>query len=764
MKKLIVYLFAVAGLSAAVYPAETPKFSFSDEGGFKKAAAPTPWTKITRQGFGMTVIMSNEMILGNQATNDLNAIGLDYPAGTRTEHLFGGGPVIGGIWNGQRRVTAAYWEGTQEFKPEIRDSARDRLWIAVASDTLYDPNRPGYYKQGMSRKLVDDDNDGKVDEDDLDGLDNDGNWNILTDDIGADGIPDSLEVGCQGPYDPVSNPDPAFDNYAPSKFDICHQNPDGSTPRKDNKDKYTEKNGIPDHGEPHVDEDYGAVSDHDIYCAATDTFKTPSIGSLLPLGVKLWEKSYAWQGKTYEAILPFEYNFINVGRTTITNVYLGWTADPDVGPVADGSYATSNYSGYIPELHTAYVHNPVARGATPFAITFTGASRPLDSLRFVYQWYPGGSPITGDSLQYSWMDCSAFSGNCILPNQSPSTLQDMRLFLFCGPFGDLAPGDTVRLSTALVSGTGIDAGANPMTENAKTAIRIYSTGFRQPVQPISPCLEIVPGFKKFTLKWGRTALCQNGRPSADPAAIWDDSNRVAESFPPDHWRRVNPPPGHTRGGRIFEGYRLYRSEDPSGIPSSFTLLKQFDLDDEFSYNTGIDSVFVDSNLVRGKRYWYSVTSFGIGDRTIITSTSQSGAVRYDTLYTAESESPVEANAQSVDLTFSVSDKSGDVLVVPNPYRSDIDYTLESGGWEGRSRDWNENNRKVKFIHLPPKCTIRIFTLAGDLVTTLEHDDPVRGEIDWNLVSDSNRALASGVYIFSVESDFGQQIGKFVLIR
>ena len=328
----------------------------------------------------------------------------------------------------------------------------------------------------------------------------------------------------------------------------------------------------------------------------------------------------------------------------------------------------------------------------------------------------------------------------------------------------MEPGDTVKMSIALVSGNGIDAGVNPMSDNAKTAIKLYTGGFRQPTQPISPCLEVIPGFKKISLKWGRNALCSNGRPGADPMSVWDDSNKVAESLPPDHWRRINPPQGHTRGGRIFEGYRLYRSEDPAGTSNSFTLLKQFDLDDEFSFNTGLDTMFVDSNLVRGKRYWYSVTSFGIRDRTIITSSPSPGVFQYDTLYTAETESPIEANAQGVDLSFSVSDNLGDVLVVPNPYRSDYDYTTESGGWEGRARDWTENNRKVKFIHLPPKCTIRVFTLAGDLVATLQHDDPVRGELDWNLVSDSNRALASGVYVFSVESDFGQQIGKFVLIR
>src|SRR5207244_1698809 len=113
----------------------------------------------------------------------------------------------------------------------------------------------------------------------LDGYDNDGDWNPMTDDVGADGIPDSLEVGCRGPYDPIKNPDPAYDDYQPNnslpvKFDSCHRDPStGSYPRMNDKDKYTERNGIPDHGEPHVDEDYGAVSESDIYISYKDVFQ-----------------------------------------------------------------------------------------------------------------------------------------------------------------------------------------------------------------------------------------------------------------------------------------------------------------------------------------------------------------------------------------------------------------------------------------------------------------------------------------------------------
>jgi hypothetical protein len=159
-----------------------------------------------------------------------------------------------------------------------------------------------------------------------------------------------------------------------------------------------------------------------------------------------------------------------------------------------------------------------------------------------------------------------------------------------------------------------------------------------------------------------------------------------------------------------------------------------------------------------------VTSFSIPNRAISVNEISPGTFTNDTLYSPSAESPFGLNMTSLDLTFSPSQKLGQVLVVPNPYRVDHDYTYENGGWEGRSQDWTEGNRKVKFIHLPTKCTVRVFTLAGDLVVTLNHDDPVKGELDWDLLSGSNRALASGVYIFSVESDFGREVGKFVLIR
>ena len=749
--------------------------AFSRNGAFSPNKTVISWAKHYRQGCNMKVWLSNQLPMGLAAWDFLgppdqcasDGIGWDYPVGACVDHLAGGGPWIGGIVNGVRRVSEGYNPFFSEFYPDRKDTARDRIWRTSVLDTLYDLNfdPPKFLKQTVNRRRYDDDHDGKIDEDDLDGADNDGDWNPLTDDVGADGIPDSLEVSCDGrTYDPVTNPDPAYDNYDPGGRDLCHPLPNGSYPYKNDRDHFTEKNGLPGHGEPHVDEDYAAISENDIYITATDTSTSVASSSgHVPMGMKIIQHSYSWCGSFAEAILPMDYWFVNIGRNVIKDVYVGFYMDMDVGPTNVPEFWTHDYAGYFPDLRTAYIHNNRDRGGTPSAFMVLGTPRPLDSLTYTMRWYSFAdeTPGTDDSMLYSWMSCEHFGyHDCIRADGSPTTPLDAAFLFAFGPFPVMRPGDSLKITIALVSGEAMDIGPNNLKDNAQNALKLYKRGYAPSVTPPSPPLRITEGFKKVTLEWGHHVCTA----CPDPAEAWDDSSRLAQADPV---RSADPPPGHTSGGRIFEGYRLYRSEDPADDPpvKSFTLMKQWDLPgDRFEYNTGIDSVYVDTNLVRGKRYWYAVTAFGLPDMAVLDIPDSSGHVRYDTLYTENTESYVKFNARHVDLAFSISRKLNEVLVVPNPYRVDRDYTFESGGWEGRARDWNENRRLLKFIHLPAKCTIRVFSLAGDLVTTISHDDPVRGEESWNLLSDSNRALASGVYVFTVESDLGRQIGKFVLIR
>ena len=77
--------------------------------------------------------------------------------------------------------------------------------------------------------------------------------------------------------------------------------------------------------------------------------------------------------------------------------------------------------------------------------------------------------------------------------------------------------------------------------------------------------------------------------------------------------------------------------------------------------------------------------------------------------------------------------------------------------------------RVSFANLPAAHnTIKIFTLDGDLVQTIDQDGTTGyGEASWNLVSRNGQEVVSGIYLFSVQSDdkrFDDFIGKFVIIR
>ncbi len=95
----------------------------------------------------------------------------------------------------------------------------------------------------------------------------------------------------------------------------------------------------------------------------------------------------------------------------------------------------------------------------------------------------------------------------------------------------------------------------------------------------------------------------------------------------------------------------------------------------------------------------------------------------------------------------------DVKVVPNPY-------IVRTEWEP-SRDYS----RIAFTHLPDKCTIRIYTLSGDLLRTLEHDSPeLDGNENWDLLTKNNQKIAAGIYIYHVDSQYGEKIGKFAVVR
>jgi hypothetical protein len=99
-----------------------------------------------------------------------------------------------------------------------------------------------------------------------------------------------------------------------------------------------------------------------------------------------------------------------------------------------------------------------------------------------------------------------------------------------------------------------------------------------------------------------------------------------------------------------------------------------------------------------------------------------------------------------------------IYVVPNPY---VAFSpTENPGSSSNLRGENQ----LQFRNLPPKCTIRIYTMVGELVTTIHKDDNT-SSARWNVLSNEGQRLAYGVYLYHVDAPgIGEKIGRLALIK
>jgi len=101
-----------------------------------------------------------------------------------------------------------------------------------------------------------------------------------------------------------------------------------------------------------------------------------------------------------------------------------------------------------------------------------------------------------------------------------------------------------------------------------------------------------------------------------------------------------------------------------------------------------------------------------------------------------------------------------IAVVPNPY-------VVAARWEPpRLLASGRGERRIFFIHLPTDCTIRIFTISGDHVQTIDHQaSMIDGSESWDLKSKDGLDVAPGIYIFHADAPgVGEKIGRFALIK
>lgn len=194
----------------------------------------------------------------------------------------------------------------------------------------------------------------------------------------------------------------------------------------------------------------------------------------------------------------------------------------------------------------------------------------------------------------------------------------------------------------------------------------------------------------------------------------------------------------------FAGYRIYRAPITPDNP--------WEMIYEMGGKSGnpITHSYVDTTLIMGFDYYYAVTAFDDGTQNYLNpGVSIESSRLASTAYVGTSAA---REAQTTKQGF-----KNNLRVVPNPFN------IRSRNYGNPNDPSSIENNKLLFVGLPEECTIRIFTISGDLVKTIHHTNGLGSE-EWNQVSDSNQFIVSGLYIAHVESDLGNEIIKFVVIR
>lgn len=129
-------------------------------------------------------------------------------------------------------------------------------------------------------------------------------------------------------------------------------------------------------------------------------------------------------------------------------------------------------------------------------------------------------------------------------------------------------------------------------------------------------------------------------------------------------------------------------------------------------------------------------------------------------FTSVDKFSLTTNSGVVDKSLA-SSRLDNIYVVPNPYVGAN--VLEPAN---RLPNQNRGERRIYFENLPTKCTIKIFTISGELVTTLEHESGFdNGRAFWNLLNRDGFSVAYGVYLAHIDApEVGEKTIKFAIIK
>ncbi len=628
--------------------------------------------------------------------SDPSSPSCEWPAGSGVEYLYAAGLWVGGVvfdefGRPDTLVTAAVYQ--MEFYP--RSSIRDIVYISAEGQT------------GGGR-FQDDDSDQLIDEDPLDGYDND-----------DDGL---------------------------------------------------------------IDEDFAAISQQMFSSVFFDTVTSMNASRTedyhKPLHLMVRQESYAWTSGSVQDFIGVEDKVTNDGDSTIYKAYVAFMVDADIGNVRITPQAyTDDMADYVdttitrteisPEggeieanyrLSVGYMYDHALGedGAVPgyIGVMFMGhTTDPLGRLapteveiHMFRSWSSGEEDPKNDKERYRYMRGDSDTEQTIDP---PTTKPaDYRFLVSAGPFAEIPPGSTLVFQCAFVNGDPFES----FLENATNAQKVYNGGYLTD-----------PNGKLIFSNW----LGSSPPPPPRQQLIADDDKVIIEW---DNYSETVPDP--LQNVFDFAGYRIWKavgwrheSEVPSG--DQWQLIAHFEREHLASIDTGLLGIgkyrYVDDDVHNGLPYWYAVTAFddGSAEKTVNATTGEVDSIpRYGSY------------SQAMEVVYPRSTPArvtGLARVVPNPYPGMSESARETGRAIGDLAEYDRDpsGRRIRFVNLPRRSMVRVYSLSGDLVWSRYFEDPTdpsREPPCWNLVSRNDQEIVGGIYLMHVESPEGEQVNKFVIVR
>lgn len=520
-----------------------------------------------------------------------------------------------------------------------------------------------------------------------------------------------------------------------------------------------------------------AVSEEDYIATYSDEPAKRASGSgenHRPLDILVRQENYSWSFSDYQHVLFFHYVIKNNGAP-LQNAWVGFYSEMASGSKNDYSVWPPSASGstvggwylkkwiqYDDSLRLFREHycanQPLTSGCdlghVPYWIGLKllgvrpgNVADTSDKKITMAAWgYAPGSALRDEDVEkYAIMDAGTvtdLSASDLLPGSG-----DPVEMMAVGPFRQIDPGDSVEVDFALVGGEGLTDATN-IQEHARFAQRAYDRDYVVPVPPPSPRLKVVARAQALDLYWDN-----------EPEFAVDPTSPILHDF---------------------EGYRIYIGENRLALHEIAQFDKSTPPNDTTGFNTGLDVIRLNPpavfdgqtyqykysipDLRDGFKYYCAVTSYDLGN--IEVESLESGVSQNKTM-AIPSPAPGER-------------PNSKIVVFPNPYR------VEARWDQGKL----VRDHYLWFSNLPERCTIKIFTLSGDLVFDTDfnganyHGEGSRGiydpqrELDvgpptlsgasygWDLISRHGQAVASGLYLYSVEDkDTGKRtIGKFLIVK